>query len=290
MMTNQADLPIGVFDSGMGGLTVLNALRQLLPNENYLYLGDTARLPYGTKSKQTVELYAKQASQLLVDRGIKLLVVACNTAASAALETLKRQFAPIPVIGVIEPGANSACLQLPVGPIAVLATESTVQSKAYSNYILKTKPKHEVIEWPCSLLVALAEEGWHQGELVEKIIHHMISPLTAKLAEHNHKAMLLGCTHFPVFKHALRQVTRNQYIIIDSAVAVADAVKNCLHDTQQQNPQKNIGTAQFLVTDLLERFQRVGRHFLAPSTNIEHLELVALDSPMPKAKDIGFLS
>lgn len=278
-------LPIGVFDSGMGGLTVLDALTHLMPNENYIYLGDTARLPYGTKSKETVSLYAHNASAHLIDRGIKLLVVACNTASSVALDTLRKQFAPIPVIGVIEPGAKTALELLDSGPIVVIATEGTVQSKAYSQAILKSDPLRQVIEWPCSLLVALAEEGWHQGPIVEDILNKMLDQVLAQIAQYPQAALLLGCTHFPVLKPAIEKVVNENTMVIDSALSVAKAVFQLLDRADSLNPQSSKGNIQYLVTDGIERFQRVGKFFLNPKNRIDLLEMIALDAVnLPIAK------
>ncbi len=270
-------LPIGVFDSGMGGLTVLNALMKLLPNENFIYLGDTARLPYGTKSKDTVIHYSYNASRHLIDRGIKLLVVACNTASSVALETLKRDFYPVPVIGVIQPSAEMALTQLPEGPIAVIATEGTVKSRAYTQTILEQSPNREVIEWPCSLLVALSEEGWHSGPLVEDIIKHMLTPLWQQLDNPAQKALLLGCTHFPVLKSAIQKVIDQNTIIIDSACSVADAVLALLKENNLVNHKSAHGKVQYLVTDGIERFQRVGKFFLDSKNQIFSPELVSIN-------------
>ena len=161
-------LPIGVFDSGIGGLTVLRALRRALPKESFIYLGDTARLPYGTKSAASVLRYSLQASELLVTRGIKCLVIACNTAAAVSIEILTERFAPLPVIGVIAPGAEAGCRASRSGHIAVLATEGTVRGGAYQRAIAGIRPAATVVAQACSLFVALAEEGWTEGPIVEK--------------------------------------------------------------------------------------------------------------------------
>ncbi|MFU8814771.1 MAG: glutamate racemase, partial [Pseudomonadales bacterium] len=160
--------PIGVFDSGVGGLTVLAALRRALPGESFLYLGDTARLPYGTKSPATVQRYAVQASRILVERGVKALVVACNTASAVALEVLQARYAPLPVFGVVEPGAAAAAAAAAGGGrVLVLATESTVSGGAYQRALLRLRPDLQVLARPCPLLVTLAVEGRHAGALVE---------------------------------------------------------------------------------------------------------------------------
>ena len=269
-------LPIGVFDSGVGGLTVLNALMELLPQEDYIYLGDTARLPYGTKSKETVINYSYNASLHLIERGIKLLVVACNTASSCALETLQSQFHPIPVIGVIQPSAQVAIEKQHQGPIAVIATEGTVKSRAYTQTILQLDPNREVIEWPCSLLVALAEEGWHEGPLVENIIDHILAPFWQQLDHTEPKTLLLGCTHFPVFKNTIEKVLDKNTVVIDSAFSVAQAVMKLLKQSVLLNTQQKQGRIDYLVTDGIERFQRIAKFFLNKHHTLVQPELVEL--------------
>lgn len=273
--------PIGVFDSGMGGLTVLNALINQLPNEDFIYLGDTARLPYGTKSKETVIQYALHAGTYLVNRGIKLLVVACNTASSAAIDILRATFYPIPVVGVIEPGAKSALENLPNGQIAVIATEGTVRSQAYRNTILQSEPHRSVVEWPCSLLVALAEEGWHKGALVEAILKQILSPLWAQMDVESPIALLLGCTHFPVLKSAIENVIEQNVIVIDPAVSVASMVRDMLSNLNLLGVRSRSGTVQYLVTDGLERFERVGAFFMHANHEITDLTLISLDQHAP---------
>jgi len=278
-MNNKLDvsLPIAVFDSGMGGLTVLRALKKQLPNENFIYLGDTARLPYGTKSKNTVIQYALNASQILIDRQVKLIVVACNTASSVALEALERKYNPIPVIGVIEAGAEKA-LSLEAEPaIAVIATESTVKWGAYSRYILTRDADREVVEWPCSLLVALAEEGWHDGPLVEEILRKLLTPLWAQFDDKVNKALVLGCTHFPVLKHAIRNIIDDNVTLVDSASAIAERVAKVLEQKALYNPQTSLGRQVFLATDDVERFQRIAKYFLPDHPFEVKAEWVSVD-------------
>lgn len=278
-MTNHinAHLPIAVFDSGIGGLTVLQALKSKLPNENFLYLGDTARLPYGTKSKDTVISYALNASQVLIDRQVKIIVVACNTASSVALEALERKYYPVPVIGVIEAGADKA-ISLPDNPaIAVMATESTVRWGAYSKHILQKDMAREVVEWPCSLLVALTEEGWHDGPLVEEILRKLLAPLWEQFDSSVSKALVLGCTHFPVLKQAITKVIDDSVFLVDSTNAVAERVAQILEQYKLYNPQERPGDQQFLVTDGIDRFQRVAKHFLPAHSFDVKAEWVTLD-------------
>tara|TARA_R110002110_G_scaffold121431_2_gene297276 strand:+ start:109140 stop:109994 length:855 start_codon:yes stop_codon:yes gene_type:complete len=263
-MTNNLNtkLPIAVFDSGMGGLTVLQALKKQLPNEDFIYLGDTARLPYGTKGKDTVIHYALNASQVLVDRQVKLIVVACNTASSVALEALEKKYYPIPVVGVIESGADKALSLVNNPAIAVIATESTVKWGAYSRHILQKDENREVVEWPCSLLVALAEEGWHDGPLVEEILRKLLTPLWEQFEGATNIALVLGCTHFPVLKQAITKVIDKNITLVDSANAVAERVAQLLEQHKLYNPQTIPGQQQFLATDDVDRFQRIAKYFL----------------------------
>ena len=195
-------MPIGVFDSGVGGLTVLKALQELLPQEDFIYLGDTARLPYGTKSRESIVRYALQSSRHLADQGIKLLVVACNTASASALPGLEAAYPGVPVVGVIKPGARAGCSLNRTGRLAVIATESTVQGGAYQQAILELCPQMRVEAQACSLFVSLAEEGWTKGPLVEQIVARYLTPLFERFGDHLPDALVLGCTHFPVLAEA----------------------------------------------------------------------------------------
>ncbi len=262
---------IGVFDSGMGGLTVLRALRVALPAEDFIYLGDTARLPYGTKSPGSVMRYAEQAADVLVRSGLRCLVVACNTASALALEALRRRYAPLPVIGVVEPGARAACTATRSGRIAVLATESTVRAGAYEQAIRRIRPGCEVISKPCQLFVALAEEGWTDGDIVESVAHRYLGPLLA--ADERPDVLLLGCTHFPVLARAIAKVTGPEIAIVDSAATTAAAVREML------GPGIRAGTGgrvQLLATDGAARFARIGPAFLGEPIDPAQVEIVDL--------------
>lgn len=259
-------LPIGVFDSGVGGLTVLKALREQLPNEHFIYLGDTARLPYGTKSPDTIIQYAMACAYVLKKRGIKLLVVACNTAASVALEALTKELYPIPVVGVIGPGALAACQSSKANHITVLATEGTVQSHAYQRAIQKIKPSIFVEERSCSLLVSLAEEGWINGPLVEAIIAQLIHPELVS------DTLVLGCTHFPVFKSIIQNVIGQTIKIVDSAHTTAQAVGELLIESNLLGSHS--GHCHFMATDNIERFKKIARIFLEEPVGEGTIELV----------------
>jgi glutamate racemase len=265
--------PIGVFDSGVGGLTVLRALSERLPNESFLYLGDTARLPYGTKSGDSVLRYSIQAAEFLVGRGIKYLVIACNTASSVAVAELRARFAPMPVIGVIEPGASAGCNATQSGTIAVIATEGTVRGGAYQRCIAQLNPNARVIAQACSLFVSLAEEGWTDGPLVEGIAHRYLDELFR--AEPSIDTLLLGCTHFPVLIDTLRKVVGPQVTIVDSAATTAAELAAQLRAAELESsggPRR----VSLLATDGPERFARVGSQFLGEPFAPGDVEIVDL--------------
>jgi glutamate racemase len=254
-------LPIGVFDSGIGGLTVLKALMERLPDESFLYLGDTARLPYGTKTAATVERYALQAVQELVRRGVKAVVIACNTASSAALPALSAAHPELPVAGVIEPGAAAAVAATTNGRIAVLATEGTVRGGAYQREILKRLPTAEVVAVPTTLFVALAEEGWVQGEVAQGVARRYLAPLFESGAQRP-DTLVLGCTHFPPLADAIRAVVGPQVQVVDSAFTSAGVLARLLEARALRTGAAGSRTVRFLVTDGEERFARVGPVFL----------------------------
>lgn len=275
MLSVYNDQPIGVFDSGVGGLTVLRALQQQLPAESFLYLGDTARLPYGTKSEATVQRYARQCGEVLFQRGIKMLVVACNTASAFALAGLRQDFIEIPVIGVIEPGAAAACQASQTGRIAVIATEGTIRHGAYEQAILHLRPNAQVISQSCSLFVALAEEGWTTGPIAQAVARAYLQPLfseTAAAAD----CLVLGCTHFPALSAAIKSAVPSQVTVVDSAHTTALLVAKELAARQLLTPhQHQAGAINFLATDAPERFIRIARTFLGHSvpTQVELIDL-----------------
>jgi glutamate racemase len=267
-------LPIGVFDSGIGGLTVLRSLAARLPGEDFLYLGDTARLPYGTKTAATVERYALQAVEALLRRGVKAVVVACNTASSAALPALTAAHPELPVIGVIEPGAAAAVSATHSGRIAVIATEGTVRGGAYQREILRRLPSAQVMAVPATLFVALAEEGWTAGEVAEAAARRYLQPLLADAAIAP-DVLVLGCTHFPPLTAVIRAVVGDAVRIVDSAATTADALVALLGDRLQPSGHLH-GASRFLVTDGEERFARVGPVFLESPIKPEAIERVDL--------------
>lgn len=269
-------MAIGVFDSGVGGLTVLRALRRELPGRDFIYLGDTARLPYGTKSAASVVRYAEQAADALVARGLSCLVIACNTASAVALDALRRRYAPLPVVGVIEPGAAAAIAASRSGRIAVIATEGTVNAGAYDAAIRRLRPGAQVLSAACALFVALAEEGWTEGEIVDLSIRRYLEPLLQVATPPD--VLLLGCTHFPVLapaiRHCMRQAMDQGLAIVDSAATTATAVRNELRDAT--GPAGSQGSMRLLATDGVARFARVGSGFLGEAIAADAVELVDL--------------
>jgi len=253
-----------VFDSGVGGLTVFREIARALPREPLVYLGDSARVPYGTKSPATVVRYSLEAAAQLIGRDVKMLVVACNTATAAALPTLREKLS-IPVIGVVEPGARAA-VERTSGVVGVIATEGTVRSKAYTNAIRALDPDIEVIESAAPLFVPLAEEGWANTHVAREVAEIYLEPLIDAGID----TLVLGCTHYPILRGTIEQVVGESVQIVDSAETTAHVVQEALGpSTGVENP-----VHQFLVTDAEERFRRIAGEFLA--RDIEHLELVAL--------------
>jgi len=282
-----ANLPIGIFDSGVGGLTVYRALHEGLPNERFIYLGDTARVPYGTKSLATVERYAIENARFLSTHGIKMLVVACNTASALALPAI-RQALSVAVVGVIGPGARAAVARWaddePINSgqtkadevrtgrprsqqrIGVIATESTVQSGAYTKAIQQVDPKAIVIERACPLFVPLAEEGWAEDEIARTVAGSYLKDLRASI-----ETLVLGCTHYPILRKVIQQTVGEEVALIDSGEATAREVKSRLKEKGLARLTPGTGALErhlcddldhFYVTDAADRFARVAERFL----------------------------
>lgn len=266
------ELPVGVFDSGVGGLTVLKAIQDALPRENLVYLGDTARLPYGTKSPVSIERYATQAAAKLVEQGIKLLVVACNTASAVALDSLRGHMAPVPVVGVVEPGATAAVAASPGGRHLVLATEATVRLGAYTRAIQSRDSAARVSEQACEMMVALAEEGWSDGDIARAIVRRYLEEAGNTAPD----TIILGCTHFPLLKDTIRDVASDGVMLVDSASTTADAVSRLLHQHEARRAGQAPGSLRLLATDGAMRFARVGGRFLGRELHQSDIELVDL--------------
>ena len=279
----KSNLPIGIFDSGVGGLTVYRALHNRLQNEHFVYLGDTARVPYGTKSLATVERYAIENSQFLVSRGIKILVVACNTASALALPKIREKIG-IDVVGVIGPGARKAVeltKQTENPRIAVIATEATVQSDAYAASIRQASKTAEIIQTACPLFVPLAEENWTQEAETFSIAKKYLT----KINEFQPEALVLGCTHYPILREVIQQTVGANVTLIDSGEACAEEVEKLLTEKGLANPNKITGERRlcddlnhFYVTDAAERFARVAERFLGSKpAKLEAVEVFGVD-------------
>jgi glutamate racemase len=279
------NLPIGIFDSGVGGLTVYRALHERLPSERYVYLGDTARVPYGTKSLSTVERYAIENARFLESRGMKLLVVACNTASALALPAIRRSVS-VPVVGMIEPGAAAAVREAAGGRVGVIATESTVKSGAYSRAVAALAPELKVTERACPLFVSLAEEGWAESEVARAVAEEYLK----ELREKGVSAVVLGCTHYPILRRVIQETLGEPVKLIDSGEAAAEAVESLIEKedlrrtaTQELRDLREAGAhARFLcddldhfyVTDAAERFAHVAERFLgAAPRRLEAVEV-----------------
>jgi glutamate racemase len=259
--------PIGVFDSGVGGLTVLRALQARLPRESTIYLGDTARVPYGTRSPAVVTRYALANARFLIERRIKLLVVACNTVSAESLPAL-REVVPVPVIGVVEPGA-AAAVAAAAGPIGVIGTPGTVASGAYQREIARRDPSRRVVARTCPLFVPLAEEGWTDGEVPQRVAEHYLAPLrTESIA-----TLVLGCTHYPLLRSAIARALPG-VVLVDSAESTAAAVGGELE--QRQILRTNVNpTHESYVTDLPASFHGVAERFLGrPLSHLEQVDVV----------------
>jgi len=251
--------PIGVFDSGIGGLTVLRALIETLPGEDFIYLGDTARLPYGTKSNEVILRYTRENSEFLLAKGIKMLVVACNTSSAVALAEISR-LTVVPVIGVIDPGAEAAVKASRNGKIGVIGTEATIASGAYTRAIHTLRPGAEIYTRACPLLVPLVEEGWTENEIAERTVAWYLESLKQSGID----TLLLGCTHYPLLWGLFERVLGPRIRIVDSAVATAAGVSKRLTALRLARSHGS-GSQSFFVTETPERFVRVGRRFIGDS-------------------------
>lgn len=264
--------PIGVFDSGVGGLTVVRALRAALPGEDIVYLGDTARVPYGSKSPRTVERYSLACQQFLLDRGVKLVLIACNTASANALPALSAA-SPVPVIGAVEPGASSALAATRNNHLGVIGTLGTIRSSAYAKAIAARDPSAKLTALACPLLVPLAEEGWVDDEIARLVARRYLTPLFA--ADPEIDTLVLGCTHYPLLKDVLgavaTEIARHPVAVVDSASAMADAAKEALGSGA--NRRSAAGRLDCFATDT-SRLDELAPRFLGePLTGFELVDL-----------------
>ncbi|MCL2760911.1 MAG: glutamate racemase [Desulfuromonadales bacterium] len=251
---------IGLFDSGVGGLTVLKEVIALLPYEDTIYFGDTARVPYGTKSSETVIRFAKEITSFLINRDIKLLVVACNTASAVSLDELQTEFS-IPIVGVIDPGARRAASVTKTGHVGVIGTEGTIRSSAYTKAIKRINPDIDVIATPCPMFVPLAEEGWLDNEITKLTAETYLKGLKAQGID----TLVLGCTHYPLLKGIIGEVMGNDVKLVDSAEETAFTVSGILKDQRILKDSNRQGNHHYFVTDVPAGFVKVGNRFLGSS-------------------------
>ncbi|GJQ63242.1 MAG: glutamate racemase [Melioribacteraceae bacterium] len=262
--------PIGVFDSGIGGLTVVKRINSFLPNENIVYFGDTARVPYGTKSNETVTEYALQDANFLVKKNVKLIVVACNTVSSVAMDVLRKKY-DIPVIGMIKPGALSAVEATKNGKIGVIGTNATINNKAYSTELKKLDKKLSVLEKACPLFVPLAEEGWTDHKATRLIAQEYL----LEMREQGVDTLILGCTHYPILADVIQEVMGRSVTLIDSGTAASTIVETHLHGKGLRNISNHLGFDDFYVSDLPGKFREIAERFLGKK--VENISKVDID-------------
>jgi glutamate racemase len=269
---NLSDAPIGIFDSGVGGLTVFRAIERRLPNESLVYLGDTARIPYGTRSNSTVERYALEDAAFILAKNVKAIVIACNTASAMAADRLSRECS-VPVLGVIKPGARRAVEATRSGYVGVIATEATVSSRAYEREMLLHSRTIEIISRACPLFVPLAEEGWVSHPVTHGVAEEYLSDLRKSRVD----TLVLGCTHYPILRPVIERVMGDHINYIDSGEAVAEEVASLLENRGLLRTAGGPREEWFYVTDAAARFRRVAELFLGrPLESVETVELGTL--------------
>jgi len=266
---NKESAPIGIFDSGIGGLTVLKEICKKLPHESTVYLGDTARVPYGIRSPETVTRYSFENTRFLFSKEVKMIVVACNTASSVSLDAIKNSV-PVPVIGVIEPGAKAAVAVTGNKKIGVIGTEATIKSNSYARAIMLIDDSIEVFGIACPLFVPLVEEGWTKGKIAEMIAQEYLKEMKRKGID----TLVLGCTHYPLLKGILSAVMGEGINLIDSAIETAGEIETILGNLSLLNTTGDNMRREFYVTDSPEKFRTVGEKFLGePIHHIKKIEL-----------------
>ena len=269
---NKPHRPIGVFDSGVGGLTVLRALVRLLPHESFIYVGDTARVPYGSKSPEAVRRFSLEIARFFRRKGVKMMVTACNTASALALPEL-RAFMPVPVIGVIEPGARAALASTRTGRVGIIGTEATVRSQAYDQAIKRLDKNVRVFARACPLFVPLVEEGWLQHDLTRRVAALYLRPLL----KHKIDSLVLGCTHYPLLKSVLRRVA-GKVELIDSADETAKAVGSRLEQDGLLLHGRKKGRVAYFSSDDPVKFARLGSRFVGwDLKKVQRIRLEGID-------------
>ncbi|MBI3601448.1 MAG: glutamate racemase [Candidatus Omnitrophica bacterium] len=252
--------PIGVFDSGLGGLTVVKELLAVLPDENIVYFGDTARVPYGTKSRETIIRYSREIVGVLLKYKVKMVVVACNTASSLALDVLKKE-CPVPVVGVIDPGAKKAALSTKSKKVGIIATSSTIKSGQYARRLKVFEPRVRVMSQPCPLFVPLVEEGWLANDITRRVAHEYLDELKKAGVD----TLILGCTHYPLLKRTIASVMGPGVMLIDSAREVALEVKHILRIQDILRAESSHTRHLYLVSDEPDIFKYRAVRFLGTS-------------------------
>lgn len=267
MTNNSNKAPIGVFDSGIGGLTVVREIAARLPGEDIIYLGDTARVPYGTKSGRTVVAYSRNNAAFLVSKGVKMVVVACNTSSAVSLPSLTGEF-DVPVVGVIEPGARKAAAATKTGRAGVIGTPSTIKSSAYKRALEAASPGITVYTQACPLFVPLAEEGWTEEDITELAAERYLAPMR----ESGIDVLVLGCTHYPLLKKTIRKTVGDGIALVDSAEETAREIERVLTERGMLNPQTGPSSKRYYLTDVSDTFVSVAGRFLGEK--IEKIEMV----------------
>lgn len=261
--------PIGIFDSGLGGLTVLSAIHKLLPSENLVYFGDSGRTPYGTKSKETVIRYTFQDINFLLKQNVKMIVVACNTASACSLEIIKSSYS-CPIVEVVQPGSRAACNETKTGSIAVIGTPATISSGVYNTAIKSIMPESVVHSKACPLFVPLVEEGWWDNDISAMIASEYLNDLK----DTNIDTLILGCTHYPMLQNVIRKVMGENVKLINSAVEVANAVKRVLNNNDLVGLNEK-GEIKYYTSDSVDKFTSLGRMFLG--VDMEHVEKINIE-------------
>lgn len=264
--------PIGIFDSGIGGLTVVKQISNFLPNENIIYFGDTARVPYGSKSNSTVIEYAVQDTKFLLEKNVKMIIVACNTVSSVAIDHLRKEF-KIPIIGMIDPGSEMAFNETKTGLIGVIGTNATINNKAYSGRLKKLDKKFKIYEKACPLFVPLAEEGWLNHDATRLVAEEYLH----ELKEHNIDTLILGCTHYPILKNIIQEAV-GDVKLIDSGIAAAKLVEKYLEGRGLRNTSHQLGYHDYYVSDIPQKFKEIAERFLG--RKIENVHKVELEKLM----------
>ena len=260
--------PIGVFDSGLGGLTVVKELMRILPAENIVYFGDTARIPYGTRSRKMVTKYSSQCIRFLVNKNVKMAVIACNTVSASSFEPLSAMF-DLPLVSVIQPGANAAVKATQNGRIGVIGTSGAIRSQAYPNAIKELNPQIQVLDKACTLFVPIVEEGWSDTKVAFLTAEQYLKDIKKQDVD----TLVLGCTHYPLLENTISTVMGSGVRLINPAINTAEKVKNMLTDINGLNNGEKQAEIQYYVSDFGQSFQKIGSHFLGRKITAECIDI-----------------